>query len=112
MPCNKFAVSEAAGREQRVGQLLVTAKDNLLLVHDTSVGKEEPIYSFRQAHGSVYALNCPVDKIFAAYVDGKQTSVRCWLATACAAIDDFRSVSTYLEGFCSACFHCVTLINS
>ena len=56
---DKFAFSKQAGMQQRVGQFLVTAKDDLLLVHDVDgaadVGEKQPVAFF---HASA-----PIEKI-------------------------------------------------
>ena len=63
---DNFAVSKEAGGEQRVGQFLVTAKDDLLLVHDADgaadVGEKQPVAFFR-APGPIVKIDCAGDKI-------------------------------------------------
>ena len=63
---DKFAFSKEAGREQRVGQFLVTAKDDLLLVHDADgaadVSEETPVAFFR-APAHIDIIDCTGDKI-------------------------------------------------
>ena len=61
---DKFAFSKEAGREQRVGQFLVTAKDDLLLVHDADGAADvgEPVAFFR-APAPIDKIDCAGDKI-------------------------------------------------
>jgi hypothetical protein len=63
---DKSAFSEKAGMEQRVGQFLVTAKDNLLLVHDANgaanSGEKQPV-AFFSAPAPIVTIDCAGDKI-------------------------------------------------
>ena len=63
---DKFASSRKAGMEQRVGQFLVTAKDDLLLVHDANgaadVTEKQPVAFFR-APAPIVKIDCAGDKI-------------------------------------------------
>ena len=63
---DKFAFSEKARMEQRVGQFLVTAKDELLLVHDVDgaadVREKQPVAFFR-APAPIAKIDCAGDKI-------------------------------------------------
>ena len=81
---DKFAFSKEAGREHRVGQFLVTAKDDLLLVHDADgaadVGEETPVAFFR-APAPIVKIDCAGDKIGVGCRTGAVLLLRAaWLA--------------------------------
>ena len=81
---DKFAFSKEAGREQRVGQFLVTAKDDLLLVHDANgaadVGQKSPVAFFR-APAPIDKIDCTGDKIGVGCSTGAVLLLRAaWLA--------------------------------
>ena len=81
---DKFAFSKEAGREQRVGQFLVTAKDDLLLVHDADgaadVGEKQPVAFFR-APAPIVKIDCAGDKIGVGCSTGAVLLLRAaWLA--------------------------------
>ena len=81
---DKFAFSKEAGREQRVGQFLVTAKDDLLLVHDADgaadVSGKSPVAFFR-APAPIDKIDCAGHKISVSCTTGAVLLLRAaWLA--------------------------------